>query len=203
MRRKYEGFPPGFNPETGETPTPVKQAKVKQVKPRGTSGRRTPTQLRLRKSPPKSTLDALNKSAKKWVKGQSGNPRGALPVPRPKSVVEFQQFVLNCRRATPEVFDELIAAVRLPRKKEFWRHKLYACSELLSRAYGRAPQVVIDLPGEKAPPASIPMTQEYWDKFVGALRDSGALTTPVDPRVEQDVVDAEVVEEVEPPVSGE
>lgn len=146
---------------------------------------------RLRKSPrPSATAIAKFVEAGKatrWKRGQSGNPKG--------SSIEFKQFVLRCRESTPEVFEELLAAVRLPRLHRNWRWKLYAATEILSRGWGRSPQVVIDVPtGDKEPP-QIPITAQYWTEFVKALRESGALDAK---KVEPEDDTTEVLQTDEP-----
>jgi Family of unknown function (DUF5681) len=77
----------------------------------------------------------------KWVKGQSGNPRG-----RKEKTVEEIDLIAACRAKTPQALDVM---VRIMEHGENERNQLTAAQGIIERAYGKPVQPTeVDLNGK-------------------------------------------------------
>jgi len=196
MSRKRIGLPKNFDPDA---PEPVKE-------PKGVRGRKLRVRRPLQTRPPEVKIARFTEAGKKyqWPKGVSGNPAGRKPG---VSIKSYKEFVEACREASPRALERLREALELPWTKQTARTILTASALVLERAYGRAVAVTIDATPDRTAPV-IPLDEEYWANMSAALRESGALTKPLEATDEKDVVDAEVVVEeagatklIEPPSS--
>ena len=138
-------------------------------------------------------LEAGKKS--QWPKGVSGNPAGRKPG---VSIKSYKEFIESCREMSPRALERLREALELPWTKQTARTILTAAALVIERGYGRAVNVVVDATPERAAPVIDISDETYWSSMVSALKESGALETPVGNKPDDDVVDAEV-KLIEPP----
>ena len=213
MKRKYPGFPKDFDPDKPDEPRPkaVKQAKVKkpidvvmQAKPKPNTSRKVRIRNPLQRRPPEAKIKKFLEAGKAagWKPGVSGNPAG---MKKGTKITDYRAFVEACRKMSPRALARLREALELPWSKQTARTILSASALVLERSWGRAVAVTIDATPDRTAPV-IPLDEEYWANMSAALRESGALTKPLEATHEKDVVDAEVVVEeagatklIEPP----
>lgn len=186
MKKKRTGLPRGFDPATGETPTPPKKLR----KPQRDTRIRIRQPLARRPSPEK--VKRFTDAGKKfqWRPGVSGNPSGRSK--KLKGALSYQEFTALARSLSPRAIERLREALELDWSKESARTILTAAALVMERGFGRAVAINVDIPPDREAP-TIPLDQEYWNAMTSALRESGALVKPIDAAPREDVVDAEVV----------
>ena len=196
--RKRIGLPKDFDPD--------KPDKVRPTRPRVIQvGKRPRVRVRnpLARTPAAKVAKFLEAGKKsQWPKGVSGNPAGRKPGGK-GSQTSYREFIEACREASPRALERLREALELPWTKQTARTILTAAALVIERGYGRAVAVSIDATPERTAPA-IPLDENYWDKMTEALRESGALTKPLEVQDAEVVEDAGVVEAgatklIEPP----